>query len=461
MAYTPQAWADNPEGGTPVTAARLNALEQALAAALTEGDANALYVTLAAAANFLTIATADPIFVSHDEAEVTFVKLGDEGAESTFDAFLPVPLGREPGDFSRVGTDTYILTGAKTNEVRDSFTAGDGTQLSSHQPETYPDNNITWLIYGGTYPYIEDNKVRLFDNARTGITLDLGAGPQAYAIDIVTGATTVQRPTFEINRGAGGVYRFSATGTQITLERDATVIDSVASTVFEALGSTRRVQVEWDGTDTLRFIVDGTVLLTHTDATPLAATGAGIVITGIGGADAGTGRNFFDNFIGSNTGTLDWDLVFDPATLAAAGIPYAGSTNLAATTVEAALDELDAEKAPNGHTHAFTIFNSEERVPGVLAVGQVVIPGTRVPWATTITGVFLAVGTAPAGGPLTVEVRDGATVVATVTIADGATTGEATGLTHAAALGARLTYHVTAVGPTTAGADLAVAVVGA
>lgn len=40
------------------------------------------------------------------------------------------------------------------------------------------------------------------------------------------------------------------------------------------------------------------------------------------------------------------------AATTAAAISYAGSTNLAATNVEAALDELDAEKAATGHTHA-------------------------------------------------------------------------------------------------------------
>lgn len=106
-----------------------------------------------------------------------------------------------------------------------------------------------------------------------------------------------------------------------------------------------------------------------------------------------------------------------------------------------------------------TVFDAEVRQPGVLAVGQVAIPGTYVPRATTLREVHLAVGTAPAGSALTVEVRNGATVLATVSIAAAATTGSVTGLTAAIAAGTRVTYHVTAVGSTTAGSDLAVALV--
>lgn len=45
--------------------------------------------------------------------------------------------------------------------------------------------------------------------------------------------------------------------------------------------------------------------------------------------------------------------------VAAADVSYAGSTNLAATNVEAALDELDAEKAATTHNHDSAYVNAQ------------------------------------------------------------------------------------------------------
>lgn len=55
----------------------------------------------------------------------------------------------------------------------------------------------------------------------------------------------------------------------------------------------------------------------------------------------------------------------------ASAISYAGSTDLAATDVEAALDELDTEKSPTGHTHTSArTINAQVGTAYTLVVGD-------------------------------------------------------------------------------------------
>lgn len=77
----------------------------------------------------------------------------------------------------------------------------------------------------------------------------------------------------------------------------------------------------------------------------------------------------------------------------AAEVTYAGSTNLVATNVEAALDELDAEKAGTGHTHGKFVrsrYNSGTvTVPagGAVVVLNNVVAGTPTPIQATVAAV--------------------------------------------------------------------------
>lgn len=76
-----------------------------------------------------------------------------------------------------------------------------------------------------------------------------------------------------------------------------------------------------------------------------------------------------------------------------------------------------------------------------------------------ITSVSAVVGTAPTGGPLTLQVRVDTVVAATLSIAAGATEGTVTPASPVAVTaGQTVDVNVTVVGSTVAGADLDVTV---
>jgi hypothetical protein len=95
---------------------------------------------------------------------------------------------------------------------------------------------------------------------------------------------------------------------------------------------------------------------------------SGIIASPVLGSIHGNGPSAWDSTTGqflsmrfwSESSPTGWDKVAGHShpyaaashTHAATAITYAGSTNLSATNVEAALDELDTEKAATGHTHA-------------------------------------------------------------------------------------------------------------
>lgn len=83
-------------------------------------------------------------------------------------------------------------------------------------------------------------------------------------------------------------------------------------------------------------------------------------------------------------------------------------------------------------------------------------PGLRVPIDCTLANAYIWVGTAPTGSALTVLVRRAGSTIATLTVAAGSTTGSATGLSVALTKGDLITFDVSAVGSTVAGADVAV-----
>lgn len=88
-------------------------------------------------------------------------------------------------------------------------------------------------------------------------------------------------------------------------------------------------------------------------------------------------------------------------------------------------------------------------------------PGLRVPQACTLSAVYLRLGTAPTGASLIFVVKKGATTLATLTVTAGSTSTSATGLSAALALGDIVTFNVTQIGSTVAGADLAAQLIAA
>lgn len=104
-----------------------------------------------------------------------------------------------------------------------------------------------------------------------------------------------------------------------------------------------------------------------------------------------------------------------------------------------------------------TIINLQ--IPGTIATTSAV--AMRMPFDGRIVGVTAAVGTAPVGSALTLDVKTGATVKAAVSIAAGAVS--AAGTVVAAqdkfAQGAVVEVDVTAIGSGTAGANLTVTLV--
>lgn len=100
-------------------------------------------------------------------------------------------------------------------------------------------------------------------------------------------------------------------------------------------------------------------------------------------------------------------------------------------------------------------------VSGAASVDTDVLPpGQRIPYATTLNSVYARCGTAPTGSALTVAVKRNGTQITTVSIAAGATSGSTTGLAIALAAGDVISYGITAIGSSTAGADIAVQLVG-
>lgn len=86
-------------------------------------------------------------------------------------------------------------------------------------------------------------------------------------------------------------------------------------------------------------------------------------------------------------------------------------------------------------------------------------PGLRISQAITTNLWIARVGTAPTGATMIVVVKRAGSTIATITIAISATSGSVTTAVSLAA-GDVLTFDVTQVGSTVAGADLEVTVVG-
>lgn len=105
-------------------------------------------------------------------------------------------------------------------------------------------------------------------------------------------------------------------------------------------------------------------------------------------------------------------------------------------------------------------------VSAIIKTGDAVVasnvlpPGLRVGFATSVTAIYARVGTAPTGSALTVVVQRNGSTLSTVNVAPSALSGSVTGLSLPLAAGDILTFNITAIGSTVAGADVAVDIVG-
>ena len=117
------------------------------------------------------------------------------------------------------------------------------------------------------------------------------------------------------------------------------------------------------------------------------------------------------------TSNANWQVIAVGYTGTASGVPFSAAGNIASTNVQAAIEELDSEKAPLGHTHpASEISDSTATGRSVLtaadaaaaraAIGSVYTGGNQ-----TITGGYLitpySIGTATAGATVNSQAQFG------------------------------------------------------
>jgi hypothetical protein len=94
---------------------------------------------------------------------------------------------------------------------------------------------------------------------------------------------------------------------------------------------------------------------------------------------------------------------------AASAVSYAGATNLAATDVEAALDELDTEKVAKATFPVLLGFALSDETTAI-TTGTAKLTA-RAPFAFTLTGVRASLTTASSSGIPTVDINEGGTTV--------------------------------------------------
>lgn len=105
-------------------------------------------------------------------------------------------------------------------------------------------------------------------------------------------------------------------------------------------------------------------------------------------------------------------------------------------------------------------WTPELLIAGYARVGtNIAPPGLRVATACTLQSAYLRAGTAPTGSSLILLVERSGSTLATLTLAAGSSSTSATGLSVALAAGDIVTFDVTQIGSTVAGADLAVQLV--
>ena len=97
------------------------------------------------------------------------------------------------------------------------------------------------------------------------------------------------------------------------------------------------------------------------------------------------------------------------ATATAASVTYAGSTNLAATDVEGALDELDTEKVAKATFPVLLGFALSDETTAI-TTGTAKLTA-RAPFAFTLTAVRASLSTASTSGIPTVDINENGTTV--------------------------------------------------
>lgn len=150
--------------------------------------------------------------------------------------------------------------------------------------------------------------------------------------------------------GGGGqaTIQFKDEGTNLGTSGTATIIDfvgagvtatRVSNTVTVTIPSSSYTTEE--AQDAVGAMVDAT--LVYTDATPLLSRAA---LTGAITASAGSNATLLGSFTKAqlDTAVSDGNVVYVGDTIPATSVSYAGSTNIVATNVETALDELDTDK---------------------------------------------------------------------------------------------------------------------
>lgn len=98
---------------------------------------------------------------------------------------------------------------------------------------------------------------------------------------------------------------------------------------------------------------------------------------------------------------------------------------------------------------------------GAAAVGNNILPpGMRVGFDTTVSQLHARSGSSPVGGPLTVRINKNGVVWQTVVIPAATPNGSLTGLSSDLVTGDILTFDITTVGTTAPGSDIALDIVG-
>lgn len=390
---------------------------------------------------------------------------------------LPDPGKRTEGDlhFSTDGGRLYVVTEDTAPEVVvEDFTGVAGalqTTLTS-------DGSKTWALLSGYSGALRrdgagllvyDSGTDTYTSSVVGFDM-LHAKRQDISITYASGSTSA---------AAGGTRTLFCRGTgtgQVYVRMEHTT-ENRFNTYFGETGvgnfyvaNTVANHIVWAAGDRIRIICDEQSAAFYRNDV-LVAEGtlttpwAGRTKVGVEGTTDASNINF-DNLRVEATGpgVLKWTDTDATQSTIGAGLP-------AITTRRDG--DLHYNTDDRFHYVLGTMFGTRQWQPvlgkevqlegiiqGTASVGNNKIPpGLRVPHATTVREIAVEVGTAPVGGPLTVEVRRKSDngLLGTVSVADGGTS---------ALLGAvdlpipehdRVIFNITAVGPTTAGADVAVA----
>lgn len=151
MAYAKQTWRDGPSGATPITAARLDKIENGIASAQSTADSALATATTGAVAPDLVaeLFATSPFYIAHRGS-------GDDFPEHTMTAYEgAVNAGAKAIEVSVVlSADGVLMCGHDTTV--DRVTAGTGNYSAFHQTglRTIPVDMSEWLGSGwGTVPH--------------------------------------------------------------------------------------------------------------------------------------------------------------------------------------------------------------------------------------------------------------------------------------------------------------------